>query len=179
MCWKSVPAAGVPGGFRTATQFRPKTTIRNDSPKSLRAAILQLSALSRKSAHRESRMFDNYFDGKRVLVTGVSGVKGTWLALMLLHAGAIVIGLDKRIAGLRSNFTATGLGGRIRFVHGDIRDLALMRRLVDEVDCLFHLAAEAIVGETVRNPYEAYSSNTFGTATVLEAVRLAAAPKRC
>ena len=61
-------------------------------------------------------MFDNHFDGKRVLVTGASGVKGTWLALMLLHGGAIVSGLDRRLAALRSNYTATGLAGRITFV---------------------------------------------------------------
>jgi CDP-glucose 4,6-dehydratase len=123
-------------------------------------------------------MFDNYFVGKRVLVTGVSGVKGTWLALMLLLAGAIVTGLDKRLAALRSNFTAAGLGGRIRFVHGDVRDLALVRRQVEEADCVFHLAAMAIVGEAFRNPFEAYSNNTLGTATMLEALRLAASPKR-
>ena len=123
-------------------------------------------------------MFDNYFDGKRVLVTGVSGVKGTWLALMLLQVGAIVTGLDKRLAALRSNLIAAGLGSLIRFVHGDIRDLALVRRLIEETDCVFHLAAEAIVGEAVRNPLEAYSSNTLGTATMLEALRLLGAPKR-
>jgi CDP-glucose 4,6-dehydratase len=122
-------------------------------------------------------MFDNYFDGKRVLITGVSGVKGTWLALMLLLAGSVVTGLHKRLAALRSNFTAAGLGGRIRFVHGDVRDLALVRRLVEEADCVFHLAAEAIVGEAFRNPFETYSSNTLGTATMLEALRLASAPK--
>jgi len=129
-------------------------------------------------ANQETRMFDNYFDGKRVLVTGVSGVKGTWLALMLLQAGALVTGLDKRRAALRSNFTATGLGGRISFVQGDVRDLALVRRLVGEADCVFHLAAEAIVGEAVRNPLEAFSSNTLGTATMLEALRTVGSPKR-
>jgi len=123
-------------------------------------------------------MFDNYFDGKRVLLTGVSGVKGTWLALMLLRAGALVTGLDKRLAPLRSNFTATGLASRIGFVHGDVRDLALVRQLVEQADCVFHLAAEAIVGDAVRNPLEAYSSNTLGTATMLEALRLLGSPKR-
>lgn len=124
-------------------------------------------------------MFDNYFDGKRVLITGVSGVKGSWLGHMLLLAGAVVTGLDKRLPALRSNFTASGLSGRIRFVHGDVRDLALVRGLVEEADCVFHLAAEAIVGEAFRNPFETYSSNTLGTVTMLEALRLAAAPKRC
>jgi CDP-glucose 4,6-dehydratase len=123
-------------------------------------------------------MFDNYFDGKRVLVTGVGGVKGTWLALLLLRAGAIVTGLDKRLAALLSNFTATGLADRISFVHGDVRDLALVRRLIEEADCIFHLAAEAIVGDAVRNPLEAYSSNTLGTATMLEALRLLGLRKR-
>jgi CDP-glucose 4,6-dehydratase len=122
-------------------------------------------------------MFNNYFNGKRVLVTGVSGVKATWLALMLLDAGATVTGLDKRRAPLRSNFTASGLGGRIRFVQGDVRDLPLMRGLVEEADCVFHLAAEAIVGEAMRNPLEAYSTNALGTATVLEALRLEKTPK--
>lgn len=123
-------------------------------------------------------MFGNYFNGKRILVTGVSGVKGTWLTLMLLHAGAIVTGLDKRLAALRSNFSATGLGGRINFILGDVRDLVLVRRLVEDADCVFHLAAEAIVGEAVRNPLEAFSSNTLGTATMLEALRLVGPPKR-
>ncbi|HEY7337760.1 MAG TPA: NAD-dependent epimerase/dehydratase family protein [Bryobacteraceae bacterium] len=123
-------------------------------------------------------MFDNYFSGKRCLVTGASGVKATWLALMLLRAGAIVTGLDKKPAALRSNFTASGLAGRIRFIHGDVRDLPCVRGLIAENDCVFHLAAEAIVGRAMRTPLETYSSNTLGTATVLEALRLADSPKR-
>jgi CDP-glucose 4,6-dehydratase len=123
-------------------------------------------------------MFGNYFNGKRVLLTGVSGTKGVWLALMLLDAGATVTGLDKRRAVARSNFAASGLGSRIRFVHGDVRDLVLVRGLVEDADCVFHLAAEAIVGEAARDPFEAYSSNTLGTAAMLEALRLAPAPKR-
>ncbi len=120
-------------------------------------------------------MFDGYFEGKRVLVTGVAGVKGTWLALMLLRAGAAVTGLDKRRAQVRSNFSAAALDSRIRFVQGDVRDLVMVRELIDEVDCVFHLAAEAIVGEAMRNPLEAYSTNTLGTATVLESLRLGGA----
>jgi CDP-glucose 4,6-dehydratase len=117
-------------------------------------------------------LFHGYYKGKRVLVTGVAGVKGSWLALLLLRAGAVVTGLDKRQPPLLSNFSAAGLAGTIRFVHGNVKDLALVRSLVDDADCVFHLAAEAIVGETVRIPLETYSSNIVGTATILEALRL-------
>jgi CDP-glucose 4,6-dehydratase len=123
-------------------------------------------------------LFHGYFKGKNVFVTGVTGVKGSWLALMLRRAGAVVTGLDKRQPTLRSNFSAAGLPGTIRFVHGDARDLALVRSLVDDADCVFHLAAEAIVGETLRIPLEAYSSNVLGTATILEALRLSGSAKR-
>ena len=123
-------------------------------------------------------MFDGYFTGKRVLVTGVVGVKGTWLALMLLRVGAVVTGLDKRQPELPSNFSAAGLSHRIRLVHGDVRDLGLVRSLVEDADCIFHLAGEAIVGEALRNPFETYSTNTLGTISMLEAVRLAGSAKR-
>ena len=79
------------------------------------AAVICAATCERRQSR--GRMFDNHFDAKRVLVTGVSGVKGTWLALMLLHAGAVVTGVDRRLAALRSNYTASGLGGRITFVH--------------------------------------------------------------
>lgn len=123
-------------------------------------------------------MFDGYFEGKRVLVTGVAGVKGTWLGLMLLRAGAVITGLDRRQPETNTNFSAAGLDGRIRFVHDDVRNLRVVQTLVDESDCVFHLAAEALVGEALLRPLEAYSSNTLGTATVLEALRLSTSPKR-
>lgn len=97
---------------------------------------------------------------------------------MLLRAGATVTGLDKRKPEPRSNFSAAGLDRRIEFVHGDVRNLELVCGLVNASDCVFHLAAEALVGEAARNPFEAYSSNTMGAATMLEALRLAQSPKR-
>jgi CDP-glucose 4,6-dehydratase len=116
-------------------------------------------------------MFDEFFDGRRVLVTGVAGVKGVWLALELLEAGATVIGVDAVSPEPESNYTAAGLGGRIQYVQGDIADLAKIEELAGKVDCVFHLAAVALVGEARANPLAAYRSNTWGTAVVLEAVR--------
>jgi CDP-glucose 4,6-dehydratase len=72
---------------------------------------------------------------------------------------------------------ATGLAERINFISGDTTDLPLMTRLVAEADCVFHLAAIVLVGESKRNPLESYRSNTFGTATVLEALRVGGKPK--
>lgn len=123
-------------------------------------------------------MFDNFYERKKILVTGVAGVKGTWLALALLEAGAVVKGVDIRVPAADSNFVASGLGRRIDFTEGDVSDLRLMRELVSDVDCIFHLAASALVREAHRDPFRAYWTNTLGVAAVLEAIRVAAKPKR-
>ncbi len=117
-------------------------------------------------------MFGGFYDGKRVLVTGVAGVKATWLALELLEAGSQVVGVDVKSPDLESNFTASGLKQKITFVRGDVTSLQLMKNLMRDVDCVFHLAAVVLVGEADRMPLETYINNTLGTATVLEAVRL-------
>jgi CDP-glucose 4,6-dehydratase len=123
-------------------------------------------------------MFGGFFSGRRVLVTGAAGVKGTWLVSLLLDAGAEVVGLDLQRPGPDSNFFAGGLASRIKFVRGDIGDFELIRRLVEAADDVFHLAARALVHNAQRNPLEAYRTNTIGTATVLEAIRRSSSPKR-
>lgn len=122
-------------------------------------------------------MFNNFYHRKRCLVTGVGGVKGNWLAQFLIEAGAEVIGLDIRVPDSDSNFFASGLDKRITFIQGDITDLALMQNLLNDVDCIFNLAAKVLVGETNQNPFEAYRSNTLGVVTALEALRLSPKPK--
>jgi CDP-glucose 4,6-dehydratase len=123
-------------------------------------------------------LFNNFYQDKRILVTGAAGVKGTWLCLALLEAGAEVVGVDIRAPGPQSNFVASGLGSRIQLHRGDVNDLALMRKLVDETDAIFHLAARALVREAHRNPLDAYRANVLGVATVLESIRLSARPRR-
>ncbi len=122
-------------------------------------------------------MFEGFFEGKRTLVTGAVGVCGSWLALELLEAGSDVVGVDVREPEPHSNAYAAGLRERIKLVQGDVTDLDLMRSLVAEVDCIFHLAAVALVGEARREPLEAYRTNTLGATTVLEALRLSDSPK--
>lgn len=123
-------------------------------------------------------MFDSYFAGKTILVTGVAGVKGSWLAYVLLRAGATVIGVDTEIPPDRSNFASAGLRDSIEFVHGDVADLGLMRNLLSRCDAVFHLAAVAIVREALEAPHETYRSNTMGVVAVLEAIRLNQRPIR-
>ncbi len=117
-------------------------------------------------------MFNDFFRGKSVLVTGVAGVKGTWLALELLEAGSRVIGLDNRQPDARSNFVASGLDERITFVRADVADLNAVQRAAEGVECVFHLAAISLVGDARRRPWETYRSNVLGTVAVLEAMRL-------
>ena len=117
-------------------------------------------------------MFRDFFKGKRIVVTGVAGVKGSWLALELLEAGSQVVGVDIKSPEPMSNFMAAGLGERITFVQGDVRHLSLMEQLLKGADGVFHLAAVALVVEARRKPLQAYATNTLGAATVLEAIRL-------
>lgn len=123
-------------------------------------------------------MFADFYHGKRVLVTGVAGVKGTWLAQQLLELGSTVIGLDRHAPPADSNFVAADLFNGTTFVQGDINDLPLLQAAMAGVDCVFHLAAVSLVGEARRNPLDTYRSNTLGTATVLEAIRLSDSVRR-
>lgn len=122
-------------------------------------------------------MFNNFFVGKRILITGVAGVKGTWLAQLLLEAGSSVIGVDLQRPADDSNFAASNLHKRIQFIQGDINDQPLMQRLIASVDGVFNLAAVTLVGEARRNPLQTYRSNTMGVATLLEVLRLSTGKK--
>ena len=126
-------------------------------------------------------VYKGFYRDKTVLVTGAAGFKGTWLTIALLDAGVKeVIGLDRERRP-RSNFMMSGLDQVITSVQGDIRDSALLLRLLTEyqVDTVFHLAAQPIVKIAYRNPMETMSSNIMGTASVLEAIRQAGTVRRC
>jgi CDP-glucose 4,6-dehydratase len=118
-------------------------------------------------------MFGGCFEDKRVLVTGVTGFKGSWLALWLLKLGAKVLGLANGIPTDPSHFAAVELSKSIDYVCVDVRDLDSLVPLVKDFapDFLFHLAAQAVVKESLDNPFLTFSTNTIGTAAVLESLR--------
>ena len=109
---------------------------------------------------------------KRVFVTGCTGLLGGWLTDWLDRAGADVIGLV-RDAVPGSNFHRLGLGDRVTTVRGALEDYALLERVINEyeVEVVFHLAAQTIVGTANANPLSTFSTNIAGTWNVLEAAR--------
>lgn len=117
--------------------------------------------------------FSGSYRGKRVLVTGHTGFKGTWLVAWLLKLGAKVIGYSDRIPTSPSMFEVLGLEDRIEHHIGDIRDAAAVAALIASCkpDFIFHLAAQAIVSTSYQAPLETISTNVMGTAHVLEALR--------
>ncbi|MDI1270373.1 MAG: CDP-glucose 4,6-dehydratase [Polaromonas sp.] len=118
-------------------------------------------------------MFANSYHGRRVLITGHTGFKGSWLTAWLLKLGADVVGVSKDVPTQPSMFEELSLAGRIRHVQADIRDLAAMRELVllEQPDFVFHLAAQAIVSASYADPAETISTNVVGTMNILEALR--------
>ncbi len=123
-------------------------------------------------------MFADAFKGKRVLITGHTGFKGSWLTAWLLKLGAEITGVSKDIPTQPAMFEVLGLAGRIRHVSADIRDLPAMRNLIagEKPDFVFHLAAQAIVSTSYIDPVATITTNAIGTMNILEALRTLAHP---
>src|SRR5512135_1530133 len=106
-------------------------------------------------------MFADAYRGRRVLVTGHTGFKGSWLTAWLLKLGAEVTGISKDIPTQPAMFEELGLARRMRHHQADIRDLARMRELfeAERPDFVFHLAAQAIVSTSYADPVETVTTN--------------------
>src|SRR5258708_2280469 len=130
-----------------------------------------------KGSASTSRSFGRAFAGKRVLVTGHTGFKGSWLCEWLLALGADVTGFALPPPTEPALFDQLGLTGRLKDRRGDIRDFAAVRGAVDAArpDFVFHLAAQSLVRLSYAQPVETYATNVMGTVNLLEAVRLAGA----
>ncbi|OAM89590.1 CDP-glucose 4,6-dehydratase [Termitidicoccus mucosus] len=122
--------------------------------------------------------FANTYRGKRVLLTGHTGFKGSWLAEWLVLLGAEVTGFALPPPTTPSLFDQLGLSKRLRHIEGDVRDLAAVRATVEIVmpDFVFHLAAQPLVRQSYKQPVETYATNVMGTVNALEAIRLAGRP---
>lgn len=114
-----------------------------------------------------------FYKGKRVLVTGHTGFKGTWMCMLLVRAGAQVTGYALQPPTQPSVFVLSGIEKKIHSVTGDIRDLGHLQKVFDETapEVVIHMAAQPIVRESYRNPVDTYEVNVMGTVNVLECVR--------
>lgn len=118
-------------------------------------------------------MFGNIYKDKKVLITGHTGFKGTWLTAWLLKLGAKVVGISKDIPTTPSMFEELRLEGKIKHYKEDIRDLSKMIEIIsaEQPEFFFHLAAQPIVSTSYSAPIETISSNVMGTANILEALK--------
>lgn len=119
-------------------------------------------------------IFDNFYRGRRVLVTGHTGFKGSWLSIWLHELGAEVVGVGLDPATERDNFVLSGIGTRIKAdIRADIRDGERMTEIFSQCqpEIVFHLAAQPLVRLSYDIPVETYQTNVMGTINVLEAIR--------
>ena len=119
--------------------------------------------------------YEDAFKGRRVLITGHTGFKGSWLAIWLNELGAEVLGYSLDPPSSPNNFEASGLSGKINSVHGDINDLTFLKRSFSDFqpEFVFHLAAQPLVRYSYDRPVITFHTNILGTVNMFEAVRSA------
>lgn len=116
----------------------------------------------------------SFYKDKKVLITGHTGFKGTWMCEALVMAGADVTGYALEPPTQPSLFALCGLEDRMHSVTGDIRDLEQLGAVFREVqpEIVIHMAAQPIVRESYKHPVYTYETNVMGTVNVLECIRL-------
>ena len=121
-----------------------------------------------------------FWRGRRVLLTGHTGFKGSWIALWLHAMGAEVVGYALPPEGAHPLFDLAHVRATLTSIEGDVRDAEHVADVVraHEPEIVLHMAAQALVRPSYRHPLETYATNVMGTAHVLEAVRRAPTPPR-
>jgi CDP-glucose 4,6-dehydratase len=117
-------------------------------------------------------LYNNIYLGTRVLVTGHTGFKGSWLCLWLVQMGAKVIGFSLPPSSQPNHFEMLDID--MQSVYGDIRDIDALKKVIKEnrPEIVFHLAAQALVRDSYKCPIDTYDTNVMGTLKVFEACRL-------
>ncbi|KOR32361.1 CDP-glucose 4,6-dehydratase [Achromatium sp. WMS3] len=118
-------------------------------------------------------MFADIYAGSRILVTGHTGFKGSWLCTWLLELGAKVAGYSLNVPSEPANFEVLGLEEQIHHYQGDVRDRDKLKQVFAtfQPEIVFHLAAQALVKRSYQEPIVTFETNTLGTMNVLETIR--------
>ncbi len=120
-----------------------------------------------------SGVFSNIYNGKRVLITGHTGFKGSWLSIWLNELGANVIGYALNPPTTPSLFEVCDLKKKVTSIIGDIRNLKMLRDVFEKYqpEIVFHMAAQSLVRYSYKKPVETYETNIIGTVNLLEVCR--------
>jgi CDP-glucose 4,6-dehydratase len=115
----------------------------------------------------------SYFSGKKVLITGHTGFKGSWLTMWLNILGASVAGISNSFPSSPSHYKLLNLNKKILSKSLDIRNLEKLKKFIQKYqpDFVFHLAAQSIVKVAYENPVQTWSTNAIGTVNILESLR--------
>ena len=133
-----------------------------------------------KSAVEGMEMMDlSFYEGKKVLLTGHTGFKGAWMSVVLVNAGAEVIGYSSCSKTDTRLFDICGIRNQITHIKGDVRDLDHLLDVFDayQPEIVIHMAAQPLVRLSYEKPVDTYSTNVMGTVNICEAVRRTASVK--
>ncbi len=123
----------------------------------------------------EEYMMDlSFYKGKKVLITGHTGFKGTWMSVVLVNAGAEVIGYSSCSKDEVRLFDICGIKEQIAHIKGDVRDIEHLRNVFAQYqpEIVIHMAAQPLVRLSYEEPVDTYETNVMGTVNILECVRL-------
>ena len=115
----------------------------------------------------------SFFRGKKIIITGHTGFKGSWLTLWLLNLGANIVGVSNNIPTKPSLFKILKLRNKIKHIKLDIRNYKKLNKIInkEKPDFIFHLAAQAIVKKSYEDPIFNWETNTLGTINILQSLR--------
>lgn len=119
-------------------------------------------------------IFNNFYKGKKVLVTGHTGFKGSWLCIWLHELGAEIVGIGLDPSSEKDNFVLSEIGKKIRAdIRADICNGEKMKEIFAQYqpEIVFHLAAQPIVRLSYEMPVDTYQTNVMGTINIMEAIR--------
>ena len=113
------------------------------------------------------------FRGKKIIITGHTGFKGSWLTLWLHHLGAKILGVSNGYSTSPNHYKLLKINSKIKSRNIDISNLKKIEKVVldYEPDYVFHLAAQALVSKSFSSPIQTFNSNTIGTLNLLQSLR--------
>ena len=118
-------------------------------------------------------MNEKFWKNKKILITGHTGFKGSWLTIWLKKLGADITGFSKSIPTNPNLFEISNIEAEINSINGDVQDYQFLKETITKVEpeIVFHMAAQSLVIKSYSNPIETYSTNVMGTVNLLNAIK--------